>query len=124
MSSQGARSTKLTESAMVLVSWRDMQARLVAVSKRKHHRVGGAPQPVTVPKTVRRSRSTNVTTLPTGNGCPGKRVSVGCSGIVVEERAARRPLTRFAWCAELLAPGATGGQCAEVVVGQYSTLRR
>ena len=36
----------------------------------------------------------------------------------------RRPLTRFAWCAGLLAPVATGGQCAEVVVGQYSTLRR
>ncbi len=32
---------------------------------------------VTVPKRVRRWRSRNVTTLPTGNCCPGKRVSIG-----------------------------------------------
>ena len=43
MSTQGARSTKLTESAMVLVVYRQMPARLVAVSKRKRHRVAGAP---------------------------------------------------------------------------------
>ena len=43
MSSQDARSTKLTESAMVLVLYRQMPARLVAVSKRKRHHVAGAP---------------------------------------------------------------------------------
>ena len=40
---------------------------------------------VTVPKTVRGSRSRNVTAaLPTGNCCPGKPVSISCSGIMVE----------------------------------------
>jgi hypothetical protein len=43
MSSQGARSTKMSESVMVLVSWRQMPARLVAVSKWKRHHVAGAP---------------------------------------------------------------------------------
>ena len=43
MSFQGACSTQLTESAMVLVVYWQMPARLVAVSKRKRHHVAGAP---------------------------------------------------------------------------------
>ena len=43
MSSQGARSTKLTERAMVLAVYRQMPARAVAVSKRKRQQVAGAP---------------------------------------------------------------------------------
>ena len=42
MSSQGARSTKLTESEMVLVVYRQMPARPVAISRRKRYRVASA----------------------------------------------------------------------------------
>ena len=49
---------------------------------------------------------------------------IGCSGIVVQSAAPSGRLTLFAWRRGDLAPAATGGQCAAVVVGQYSTLRR
>ena len=49
---------------------------------------------VTAGKTVRRWRSRNVTTFPTGNCCPGKRVSIGCSGRLGTARLAAGCLLR------------------------------
>ena len=54
--------------------------------------------------------------------CPGKRVSSGCSGIVVEKRV-QAAVDAVRSAAGLLAPAATGGQCTVIAVGQYSTLK-
>ena len=65
---------------------------------------------VTVPRTVRRLRSSSVTTLPTGNRCLGKRVSIGCSDIVVEERRRQAVFDVVCLAAGLLAPAARPAQ--------------
>ena len=58
---------------------------------------------------------------PKGNRCPGKRVSIGCSGIVVEEPRRQAAVDAVHMAAGLLAHAATSGQCTEGAVGQYST---
>ena len=66
---------------------------------------------VTAGKTVRRWRSRNVTTLPTGICCPGKRVSISCSSIVAEAVPPGGRGRGFAPRGETACSGRTGGQC-------------
>ena len=135
MSLQVARSTKLTESSMCCIvappvgpalmsrspAWR---TRHRPVSHRRRRWRRGAPQlgdgaEESAPVAVEERDD-----APHGNCCPGKRASIGCS----EHRGRKRNRQAVGWRGSsgggLLAPAATGGQCAEVVVGRYSTLRQ